>query len=88
MPRPQTIINTSRVFYTNKLSAQTTKIRIKLNVSHTLLSAIGFQTGGFVFYVARFSLGGGAGKHRIVGAAGSGGGVSSEEFGVDKGGGG
>ena len=46
--------------YTNKLSAQTTKIRIKLKLSHTLLSTpIVFQTGGSVFSVALFFLGGG-----------------------------
>ena len=58
--------------------------------------AIAFQTGGSVFSVAPFLLGGGreAGKHPIVGGGGDGwgggwvGGVSSEEFGVDNGGGG
>ena len=57
--------------------------------------AIAFQTGGSVFSVAPFLLGGGeAGKHPIVGGGGDGwgggwvGGVSCEEFGVDNGGGG
>ena len=78
--------------YTNKLSAQTTKIRIKLKLSHTLLSTTGVELfskrGGSVFSVAPFLLGGGGGgKHPIVGG-GWVGGVSCEEFGVDNGGGG
>ena len=82
------------MLYTNKLSAQTTKIRIKLNLSHTL-STTGVQLvskrGGLFFPWRLFSLGwGGAGKHPTVGGGGGGvtGGVSCEEFGVDKGGGG
>ena len=51
--------------YTNKLSAQTTKIRIKLKLSHTLLSATGVQLlskqGGLCFLWRLFSLGGGGG---------------------------
>ena len=83
--------------YTNKLSAQTTKIRIKLKLSHTLLSTTGVQLfskqGGLCFLWRLFSLGGGgggrgAGKHPIVGGGGWVGGVSCEEFGVDNGGGG
>ena len=79
--------------YTNKLSAQTTKIRIKLKLSHTLPSTTGVQLfskqGGLCFVWRLFSLGGGreAGKHPIVGG-GWVGGVSCEEFGVDNGGGG
>ena len=65
--------------YTNKLSAQTTKIRIKLKLSHTLLSTTGVQLlskqGGLCFLWRLFSLGGGgggreAGKHPIVGGGG------------------
>ena len=51
--------------YTNKLSAQTTKIRIKLKLSHTLLSTTGVQLlskqGGLCFLWRLFSLGGGGG---------------------------
>ena len=62
--------------YTNKLSAQTTKIRIKLKLSHTLVSTTGVQLfskrGGLCFVWRLFSLGGGgggggAGNHPIVG---------------------
>ena len=82
--------------YTNKLSAQTTKIRIKFKLSHTLLSTTGVQLlskqGGLCFLWRLFSLGGGggreAGKHPIVAGGGWVGGVSCEEFGVDNGGGG
>ena len=88
--------------YTNKLSAQTTKIRIKLKLSHTPLSTTGVQLlskqGGLCFLWRLFSLAGGggggeAGKHPIggggwVGAGIGGGRVSCEEFGVDNGGGG
>ena len=79
--------------YTNKLSAQTTKIRIKLKLSHTLLSTTGVQLfskqGGLCFLWRLFSLGGGrgAGKHPIGGGGGWVGGVSCEEFGMDNGGG-
>ena len=63
-PRPQTIKNTSRALYTNKLSAQTTKIRIKLKLSHTL-STTGVQLvskrGGLFFPWHLFSFGGGGG---------------------------
>ena len=69
--------------YTNKLSAQTTKMRIKLKLSHTLLSTTGVQLlskqGGLCFLWRLFSLVGGgreAGKHPIVGGGmGGGGGV-------------
>ena len=51
--------------------------------------AIGFQTGGFVFSVAPFFPGRGGGwKSPDNGGGSRGGGVSCEEFGVDKGGGG
>ena len=82
--------------YTNKLSAQTTKIRIKLKLSHTLLSTTGVQLlskqGGLCFLWRLFSLGGGGGeggwKAPDSGGGGWVGGVSCEEFGVDNGGGG
>ena len=81
--------------YTNKLSAQTTKIRIKLKLSHTLLSTTGVQLlskqGGLCFLWRLFSLGGGEGGRKAPdsGRGGmGGGGVSCEEFGVDNGGGG
>ena len=67
--------------YTNKLSAQTTKIRIKLKLSHTLLSTTGVQLlskqRGLCFLWRLFSLGGGreAGKHPIVGGGDGWGGV-------------
>ena len=52
--------------YTNKLSAQTTKIRIKLKLSHTLLSTTGVQLlskqGGLCFLWGLSSLGGGGGR--------------------------
>ena len=66
--------------YTNKLSAQTTKIRIKLKLSHTLLSTTGVQLlskqGGLCFLWRLFSLGGEreARKHPIVGGGMGGGG--------------
>ena len=67
--------------YANKLSAQTTKIRIKLKLSHTLLSTTGVQLpskqGGLCFLWRLFSLRGGGretGKHPIVGGGGMGGG--------------
>ena len=84
--------------YTNKLSAPTTKIRIKLKLSHTLLSTTGVQLfskqGGSVFSVAPFLLGGGGGggggglESTRQWGGGWVGGVSCEEFGVDNGGGG
>ena len=85
--------NTSRVLYTNKLSAQTTKIRIKLKLSHTLSTTdvqLVSKRGGLFFPWRLFSLGGGGGKHPTVRGGGvtGGGGGSCEEFGVDKGGGG
>ena len=51
--------------------------------------AIVFQTGGSVFSVAPFLLGGGEGGWKAPDSGGGmGGGVSCEEFGVDNGGGG
>ena len=80
--------------YTNKLSAQTTKIRIKLKLSHTLLSTTGVQLlskqGGLCFLWRLFSLGGGEGGWKAPDSGGGDGwgGVSCEEFGVDNGRGG
>ena len=62
--------------YTNKLSAQTTKIRIKLKLSHTLLSATGVQLlskqGGLCFLWRLFSLGGGEGGWKAPDSGGGG----------------
>ena len=73
--------------YTNKLSAQTSKIGIKLKLSHTLLSTTGVQLlskqGGLCFLWRLFSLGGGgreAGKHPIVGGGQGGGGNAIRIF--------
>ena len=81
--------------YTNKLSAQTTEIRIKLKLSHTQLSTTGVQLlskqGGLCFLWRLFSFGGGEGGWKAPDSGGGGdgwGGVSCEEFGVDNGGGG
>ena len=64
--------------YTNKLSAQTTKIRIKLKLSHTLLSTTGVQLlskqGGLCFLWRLFSLGGGGGRLESGGGGWVGGG--------------
>ena len=85
------------MLYTNNLSAQTTKITIKLKLSHTLLSTTSVQLfskrGGLCFPWRLFSLGGGGGGLESTRHWGGGGwvghvGVSYEEFGVDKGGGG
>ena len=82
------------MLYTNKLSAQTTKITIKLKLSHTL-STTGVQLvskqGGLFFPWHLFFLGGGGGGLKAPDSGGGGvmgGGVSCEEFGVDKGRGG
>ena len=62
--------------YTNKLSAQTTKIRIKLKLSHTLLSTTGVQLlskqGGLCFLWRLFSLGGGEGGWKAPDSGGGG----------------
>ena len=62
--------------YTNKLSAQTTKIRIKLKLSHTLLSTTGVQLlskqGGLCFLWRLFSLGGGEGGSKAPDSGGGG----------------